>query len=184
MYLPRFYKTTGIILKRRNIGETDRIITIFTKEYGKIIVVARGIRKITSKRGPHLEIFSHVNLMLYKGKKYDIVTEASTVHLIRSVRNNLSLIQCSYYMCELVDVLTPEKQEMSDVYHLLDDAISALDTEKINDVSLYIEQFALSLLRMLGFLPKEKILLTNQIQPFIEHIVEKKIKTYQFLTIV
>ncbi|MBI4064965.1 DNA repair protein RecO [Candidatus Gottesmanbacteria bacterium] len=182
MRSPRVYKASGIVLKRRNIGETDRLVTIFTKEYGKIVVIARGIRKITSRRAPHLEIFSHVSLLLHKGKVCDIVTEVTTVHLISSIRKHLPFIQASYYMCELIDVLTPEKQEMEDVFYLLDDAISEIDDGRFTDLPVYLEEFALSLLRKLGFLPIEKTLRSSQIQPFIEHIVEKRMKTYQFLT--
>ncbi|PIZ97846.1 MAG: DNA repair protein RecO, partial [Candidatus Levybacteria bacterium CG_4_10_14_0_2_um_filter_35_8] len=53
------YKTEGIVIKRRNLGEADKILTIFTKRYGKIQVKAPGIRKINSRRSPHVELLNY-----------------------------------------------------------------------------------------------------------------------------
>jgi len=56
------YKTEGIIIKRKNFGEADRILTIFTKNKGKISIVAKGVRKINSRRAPHIELLQKQKL--------------------------------------------------------------------------------------------------------------------------
>jgi len=77
----RSYKTEGIVLKRINYGEADRILTIYTKRHGKIRAIAKGVRKLTSRKAGSLELFNNVVLFLVKGKNLDIITEAQTVDL-------------------------------------------------------------------------------------------------------
>jgi len=62
------YKAEGIVIKRKNFGEADRILTVFTKKYGKIKVLAKGVRRITSRRGPNVELFNQVELVLHQGR--------------------------------------------------------------------------------------------------------------------
>ena len=58
----RTYKTEGIILKRINFGEADRILTSYTKHFGKISLLAKGVRKITSRKGGNIELFNQTVL--------------------------------------------------------------------------------------------------------------------------
>jgi len=168
----KIYKVEAIILKRRNIGEADRILTVFSKQYGKLKIVARGIRKITSRRAPHLEIFSRVELMLHRGKTFDIVTEVEPIDGYLSLRKDLSLVSAAYYACELIDILLPERQEHRDVFELLKTHLSVVGPS---------DQFALSLLHMLGFLPPSKTLESPELENFIERIAERRMRTYHFL---
>lgn len=181
MSYSRVYKVEGIVLKRKNVGEVDRILTVFTKEYGKVRVIAKGIRRITSRRAGHVEVFSRVRLMLHRNRSLDIVTEAQVQDEYKQLREYLVLVNGAYFLCELVDRLLPEKQESQNVYVLLRQALVALDTNQYHDIVGLCEQFALTLLHTLGFLPSNKILPSEQIQPFIENIVERKINTYKFL---
>ena len=73
-------KIDGVILKRSNFGEADKLVTIFSKQQGKIKVLAKGIRRIKSKRAPHLELFNYTTLILHHGKSFDIVTEAKIIN--------------------------------------------------------------------------------------------------------
>ena len=181
MSTSRIYKVEAIILKRRNVGETDRILTVFSKEYGKLRVIAKGIRRITSRRAPHLEIFNRATLLLHKGKTLDIVTEADLLDGYQELRKKLTLVNGCYYCCELIDALLPEKQEHRDVYVLFSRALSTFASKQDIDINRNCEQFALSLLRALGFLPVNRELPPAQIQPFIESITERRIRTYRFL---
>lgn len=181
MNAPHIYKVEGVILKRRNVGEADRILTIFTKEYGKLRVIAKGIRRITSRRAPHLEVFGRALIMLHRGKSLDIVTEAELVDGYGQLRKDLTLVNIGYYYCELVDALLPEKQEHRDVYAQLTHAFMILNTGGNPDIYGECEHFAIELLRRLGFLPASRELTASQIQPFIENITERRLRTYQFI---
>lgn len=178
----RLYTTEAIVLKRKNIGEADRILTIFSKQFGRMRVLAKGIRRVTSRRAPHLEVFSAVALVLYRGKTWDIVTEATSLHAFSLLRAQLPRVSSAYYLCELVDALLPERQEHRDVYVLLRDTMSRLDRGQDNDVTLLREEFAMELLRRLGYLARDQSIPRIQIEPYIERIIERHLRTPKILS--
>lgn len=182
MTLSHIFETHAIILKRRNILETDRILTIFSKEYGRIRVYARGIRRVHSRRAGYLEVFSHTVLILHRGKTWDSVTEASPIHAFSVLRKSLLRVSHAYYLCELVDALLPERQEHGDVYTFLLGALNALNVTTGVDPATVSEQFALELLRCLGYLARDHALPQNQIESYIEKIIEKRLRSPRILS--
>lgn len=173
----RVYLAHAIVLKRRNVGEADRIITIFTKHSGRMRVVAKGIRRIHSRRAAHLEVFSHSKLVLHRGKTWDSVTEATPIDAFPRLRTQLPRVSAGYYLCELVDALLPERQEHRDIYTLLLATLTTLNDAIVCDPIELSEQFALELLRSLGYLARDHTLPTSQIEPYIERIIEKHLRT-------
>lgn len=164
------------------MGEADRIVTIFSKEYGRMRIVAKGIRRIHSRRSAHLEVFSHSLLVLHRGKTLDSVTEATPLHVFSALRTNLLRVNAGYYLCELVDALLPERQEHRDIFTLLLDSLIALNDGTGTDPVTVSEQFALKILKILGYLAYDRAISSGQIEPYIESIVEKRIRSYRFLT--
>lgn len=179
----RFYKVECIILKRKNWGEADRIVTVFSQEFGKFRVLAKGVRKITSRRAGHLEIFSHVALTIHKGKgNLDIVTEAEQVRRVLSDDAGLQAMSFAYYLCELVDALTPERQEHRDVFSMLVKSLEEIG--QAHEISIWqdiVYSFALQILTILGFLPLQQLSIRT-IHPYIESIIERRLKTTALLT--
>lgn len=171
----RSFRTEGVIIRRRNVGEADRILTLFTKKHGKLRVLAKGIRRITSRRGPNLELFNLVTLYLHKGKTFDIVTEAQVTNTFVRIRKNLELVGLAYYVCELIDSLCPEHQPHPKVFDLFVSTLEELD-------SGVIRRFELGLLSELGFLPKYIASTNLNATSFIERILERKLKSTSFLT--
>lgn len=145
------YKTRGIIIKRRNFGEADRVLTIFTKNRGKISAIAKGVRKTLSKLGGHLELFYVVNLMLSEGRNFDIVTGAEIIESFPNIRNNLKLTEQSYYIAELTDKLINDNSEASEIYDLLYKTLKSVNN-KNNPLAL--RYFELWLLKELGHKPE------------------------------
>jgi DNA repair protein RecO (recombination protein O) len=80
------YRDQGVVLRTIKLGETDRIVTIFTQGHGKIRAVAKGVRKPGSRFGARLEPTSHVALQCYKGRELDIVTQTETIESNRALR--------------------------------------------------------------------------------------------------
>lgn len=167
------FRTEAIIIKRKNFGEADRILTVFTKNHGKIKIIAKGVRKISSRRSPHVELLNLSILNLYPGKMM-ILTEAETLYHHSGLKNDLQKSGFAFYICELVDGLLPENQENFQVYNLIKNTLFNL--ENTNNGRLLISKFEQELLTLLGFWPKERMFLENQ-DSFIENIMEKKIKT-------
>ncbi len=162
----------AIVLKRKNAGEADRLLTVFTRRKGKLRIVAKGVRKITSRRGPHVEVFNRVLATVHDGKT---LTEVSTMETFAPVRKDLSRVGAAYYLCELVDGLLPEAQPHDDVFALLLQAFTTLGTVEKSRVPVLRERFARSLLRKLGFLAEGKEI--PDIDRYIESLLERKLKT-------
>lgn len=180
MTVSRSYKTEGIILKRKNIGEADRIVTVFTREYGKLRLIAKGIRKVASRRAPHLEVFTRVRLVVHAGKTLESISEAEPIDIYALVRKDLARVSMAYYLCELTDSLVAEKQEHGEVFDLLSRGLEALGGGPIHGIYAVSKKFTLELLWMLGFLPKGKALSGDALQQFIETITERRMKSTKF----
>ena len=147
----RAYKIEGIVLKRRNFGEADRILTVLSRESGKISIKAPGVRKIHSRRSSHVELLNHSQFTLYKSSKtfMPIVTEAQTLEDFRGVKKNLKKIGYAYYICELINGLCADSQENRSVFFLLKNVLGKLAAEE-NSGKL-VSNFEKELLRILGF---------------------------------
>ena len=74
------YRDEAVVLRTHKLGEADRIITMLSREHGKIRAVAKGVRRTTSKFGARLEPFTHVDLQIATGRTLDVVTQAVTLH--------------------------------------------------------------------------------------------------------
>ena len=179
----RVYTIEGIVLKRRVAGEEDRILTIFTKQRGKIRVLAKGIRRIHSRRAGHVEVFSRVILTLHSHGSMDIVSEAQAVIPGSLFESDASRMAYAYCMSELVDQLLPDHQEHVDIFFLLADGLTGLLREDSVDAwQDAMTYFIHELLWRLGFLPQSRHLSLNSMQSYIEHITERRLRTWPLLT--
>lgn len=176
------YKAEAIILKRKNVGEGDRIVTVFTKEYGKFRAIAKGVRRITSRRAAHLEVFGRVSMLLHKGKSLDVISEVITIEPYAPLRASLVRVSTAYYVCELVERLLPEKQEHRDVYELLAATLAQISSAAEYDFAEVRDGFARSLLEQLGYLARLGKRTPVDLTSFIEHIIERRVASRRFLT--
>lgn len=173
----RSYKTEGIVIKRKNFGEADRILTVFTKNKGKISVVAKGVRKISSRRSPHVELLNQSILTIHDGKM-PILTEAETLMHYSILKNDLQKCGFAFYICELIDGLLAEHQESRAAFNLTQDVLYRLQTE--TKPWNLISKFEQDLLTSLGFWPKTQLFIEDS-DAFIEDIIERKIKSKRIL---
>lgn len=180
----RIYKTEGIVLKRVNFGEADRILTIYTRQCGKIKVLAKGIRKITSKKSGSLELFNWVRLCLAHGRTWDIVTETQTVRSFRTWRKDLRKVALAYHFSELIERLTPENVRNEEVFHLLAGSLLGLSHAGANTLPQASQNFAQVLLEETGFWPKGKRVSSLNLEEYIESLIEKKLKAKNIFQIV
>jgi len=148
----RTYRITGIILHRRDQGEADRLVTLLTPDRGKITLLAKGARKITSRKGGHLELFTHVRLQVAKARTWDIITQAEAVEVFPHLRANLRRMAHAYYMAELVLRLSPEEQGDVPLFDLALETLGYLDREP--NLLLVSRWFEAHLLRITGFQPQ------------------------------
>lgn len=148
----RLYRTEAIVLARLNLGEADRIFTLFTPQYGKLRVIAKGVRKSRSRLGPHLEIFTRCQLNLSRGRDLDVVTSAETVDAYPPLRDDLDVLGHASHMVELVARLTEDRQEQPPVYDLLRGSLRLL-ADGVDPFAV-TRHFEFMLLVTLGYRPE------------------------------
>lgn len=175
------YKIEGIILKRINLGESDKILTVFAKNYGKIKCLAKGIRKINSRRAPHLELFNYSRLTIHRGRNFDIITEAESINSFGHLRKDVSRVAAAYYLAEIVDKLCPEHQEHNQILTELVKSLVFLNETDCPDKRNFLSKFNHFILTNLGYMPEDHEINESDLHDFIEKTIEKKLKTNELL---
>lgn len=127
----RSYSSEAIILKHTDLGEADRILTLFTPHKGKFHAVAKGSRRPGSRKAGHLELLCHSQLQLAQGRNLDIVTQAQELENFQRLRGDLWHMTCGFYLAELVDRFIEDATKHLDVYHLLIEALRSLDADAL-----------------------------------------------------
>ncbi len=148
----RSIRTEGIVLRRRDFGESDRILVLFTRKLGRVSVIAKGARKPSSKISGHLELFMRSSFLISRGRNLHILSQAEVVEDYEPLRKNLSGIGIGSYVIELVDAVTYEEGSNLKLYNLL---ISTLDSLSAGqDPDIIIRYYEIHLLDLVGFRPE------------------------------
>jgi DNA repair protein RecO (recombination protein O) len=148
----RSIRTEGIILRRRDFGESDRLLVIFSRKLGRISAIAKGARKPSSKIAGHLELFMRCSFLISRGRNLHLITQAETLESYDHLRKDLSGIGVGSYVVELVDAVTYEEGSNLKLYDLLVATLQALDSRL--DPAVILHYFELHLLDLSGFRPE------------------------------
>lgn len=147
--MPRIQTVEAIVLSTRNFEEADRLLILFTKQLGKITVIAKGVRRMTSHRGGSLDLLNDVMVTLVQGQSFKLVTETQVVDSFPKLKDNLSKAFYAYYLLELVNSLTVDDQEQAEIFYLLKHALQLFSNQPNR---IIITAFEIKLLAALGFL--------------------------------
>lgn len=151
----RVYRTDGIILRRSDWGEADRLVTLFTPGFGKLRVVAPGARKPQSRKSGHLELFTYGTYVLARGRTFDKLTQAETRAYFPGLRESLDRITCASLAAEFVDRFIQEHDENALLYELLLKTLAILDDPAQSpDPLLALRYFEVRALSLLGYQPQ------------------------------
>lgn len=149
----RSLRVDAVVLRHSDYGEADRLLTLYTRQRGKMRVVAKGARKIASRKAGHIEPFTHVKLQLAAGREMFILTQADTIDAYLPLRDDLILTSHTSYVIELLDRFTYEDEtENATIFRLVTDTLSRLASNA--DVWLVLRFYEMRLLDQLGFRPQ------------------------------
>jgi DNA repair protein RecO (recombination protein O) len=148
----RLYRVSAIVLKRRDQGEADRLLTVFTRDRGKLTLLAKGVRRQASRKAGHIEPFTHVDLLIAKSKSLDLVTQAETVTAHRALREDLWRSTWASYVAELADVFTLDSDPQALLFDLLAETLDRLNGDA--DPALCALYYELHLLGLVGYQPQ------------------------------
>ena len=147
----RLYKTEALVLRRSSIHEADRLLLIATPQ-GKRRVIAKGVRKMTSRLAGHIELFTHTSLLLATGRNLDVITQSVVLHSFSSLHHDMSRLACSYYLADLYDALTYEEEHKPLFEHMVA-AFSWLDQTSTPQLDVVVRACELRLLGSAGYRP-------------------------------
>ena len=145
------YPEQGIILRTMRLGEADRIVTVYTQGSGKIRAVAKGVRKTKSKFGGRLEPFTHVDLLLYRGRELDIVTQCETLTSFRVIREDYVRFAAGEAILEATDRVAEDRERNVRQFMLLLGALRALADGE--DPAPIVDAYLLRTASLAGFRP-------------------------------
>lgn len=167
------YSDEGIVLARRNFGEADRILSIYTKNHGRVSTIAKGIRRPISRKRGHLEVFSYIRFQITDGKSIGILTEVETLNNFEIVRKDLKKVSLAYFFTEVIGKITHEHERNDGIFELILNYLEKLRFEtRLRSLRL---NFIHELLTITGFWPKGKILASPDEK--LEEVVERSINS-------
>lgn len=168
---PRSYTSEGIVIARRNFGEADRILSVFTRDHGKVSLIAMGVRRPKSRKRGHVEVFNHLRFQSTIGRGIDLMTEAEVIDDFKEIRLSLKKISLAYYITEVIGRITHDQEVNIDLFNLIFDTFTKLKkSTKLKEVRL---DFLLKLLVVTGYWPTG-ISLPNPDKK-LEEVIERQI---------
>lgn len=148
----RTFRSEAIVLRRSDFGEADRLLTLFSRDFGKIRAIAKGARKPQSRKTGHVELFMRSRFLFAKGHDLHIITQAELVEAYPALRSDLVRTTYASYACELLDRFTQEDDRHLDMYDLLAEALTWFGASQ--DARLVARYYELRLLAQAGFRPQ------------------------------
>jgi DNA repair protein RecO (recombination protein O) len=164
------YRTQGFILKKVDRGEADRLFTVYTKDFGKLELLARAVRKIKSKLRAGLELFYLSEIEFIQGKTHKTLTDAILINNFKNLRKDLTRLTIAYKISEVFDRLVRGQESDKKLWQLLNETFTKLNDyqSSITEVSAEMEKkepsstvncqllyhyFLWNLLSLLGYQP-------------------------------
>lgn len=175
----RSITVSGIVLKRHNTGETDRIVTLLTQEQGKITVVAKGVRKLHSSKGAVLEPGNFVKAFCIQTSSLPILTQAILISDTDTARESLKKLRQLHQFLEIIDQLFVEEELEVDLFTNIllvrKEIVSA--SGNVNKIRSHFEQ----ILASLGFhVPGTRL---DSVLDKVSELTERPIRSFEFLVV-
>jgi len=147
------YRTTGLIFKKDDRGETDQLFTIYTKDFGKLEILGKAIRKISSKLRSGAELFYLSEIEFIQGKTQKTLTDTILINKFPSLRKDLKRLRIVYIISEVLNSLIKGPEADEKIWQLLNEAFQRLDTNNLKPITcnLIYHYFLWNLLSILGY---------------------------------
>lgn len=148
------YKATGINLKGMPFGESDRLLTVLTSEYGLVRAIAPGSRKHDSSLRGRSGLFVVNNLLIVRGRNLDKITQAEAIESFTALSQDLTKLTASQYLAELALYQALSDQPQEELFVLLCDNLRQLEQLPSGLVLPFLTQAAFQLLALAGVAPQ------------------------------
>ena len=147
------YRTQGIILQKIDRGESDRLFTLYTKDFGKLDLLAKSERKIKSKLRSGLELFYLTEIEFIQGKAQKTATDAILINKFEVLRNDLRRLKVAYQISAVACKLLRGQESDKEIWKLLNEVFEKLNSSSLKDlkIDLMYHYFLWNFLSLLGY---------------------------------
>lgn len=148
----RVFRTEAVILRRQDLGEADRLVVAYSPDRGKLRLVAKGVRRLISRKAGHLEPFSRTSLLIARGRELDIISQAEAIEIYPALQRDLERVGQASYVVELIDRFTLDEGGSRPAYGLLLETLGRLAEGR--PASAVLRYYELRLLELMGYRPE------------------------------
>lgn len=149
----RSFRASAVVLRHADWGEADRLLTLYTREQGMVRAIAKGARKVTSRKAGHLQPFTHITVQLAKGRDLLIVTQVETINAFLPLHDDLLKTSHAAYVVELLLRFSYEDEGANPaIFRLLVETLGRIEAEE--DAWLAVRYYEMRLLDAVGFRPQ------------------------------
>ncbi|HOX96057.1 MAG TPA: DNA repair protein RecO [Candidatus Woesebacteria bacterium] len=170
------YSDNGIVIRSIDSGEADKYVTILTERHGLADFVARGARRLSSKKAPHLDPFNLIRFLVGRGQDLQFLEQAESSNFYPAIKNSISKTRLCLTISEILLGTLPKEVEDREIYlsyKIFLDAVEVADSEK--EINRLGHQFGLFLLRHLGYPAPKQSATSSDLSVYFESIMNKKL---------
>ncbi len=169
--MSRTLKTEGIVLKKKNLPTQDVIVTLFTHDIGRMRILAKGVKKISSKRLPHLQTGNIIKAVIYNSEKKLYLQETSLISGLSQIKKDPKKLSFVYFYFHLIDRLLPENQQELEIYKATKRFL--IDLSKSATTLPLLEKHLNILLKKLGYISRKSSL--EELHRLAEELINEKV---------
>ena len=147
------YQADAVVLRRLDYGEADRILTLLTREHGKLSAIAKGSRRAKARAANGLDLFARAQMMLAKGHNLDVVAQAQRRGDVRNISGDLQRTAYACLVAEVADKVLEERHPVDDVFELVVTTIERLNAPQ-RSARVESAWFVMRILDLLGYQPQ------------------------------
>jgi len=169
--MSRSLKTEAIILKKKDLLNKDVLISVFSQDLGRLTLFAKGIKKITSRRSPHLQTGNLVNILVSHKNDHYYLQESELVSGFSELKKNEKKVNNLYSFLFVLECLLPEQQKETKTYNLTKNFLIDLSKSVKSDIITF--QYLTDIMMQLGYLDQK--VSYPELKSLIEEIINEKI---------
>lgn len=188
----RYFNDEGVVLVAQTLGEADKILTIFTKEYGKLEILAKNIKKMGSRRAPACDILSYSKFAITKNK-VDSLSEVVNISQLPKIKADLIKLSQAFIAAEVLNLITPVGVPNPTIFDAFLDFLAKLSkTANLHEAKVVRAAFQVKLLTEAGWLGKDfqisNFAKFSNLDQFLtakfESIFQKRLKSAEFANMI
>ncbi len=172
--------TEAIVLKRSNVGESDRIVTLLTPEQGKVTCIAKGVRKLTSSQRAYLEPGNLVTVYLVETSSMPILTQTKLLSDFSNAKKDLQRLKQLTQVLEIVDKLFPEGVEEIELFQTFITILKQLSQPKVH--FLQIQEELSQVLVQMGYQPLSETPYKSIIE-YVSSVADRPLRSFEYMTV-